>query len=58
VHYGLVAETIERRALVLDAAFLAHPERFPRGRPAPATPPNEAWIKKPNPEVEADHLTQ
>ena len=34
VHYGLAAQTLVRRSAVLDAAFLAHPERFARGRPA------------------------
>ena len=47
VHYGRVAETIARRTTVLDAAFHAHPERFTRGRPTPAKPPNEVWINKP-----------
>ena len=35
VHYGLAAQTLQRRANVLDAAFVAHPERFMRGRPVP-----------------------
>ena len=53
VHHGRVAQTIERRAVVLDAAFLAHPERFPRGRPAPAKPPHEVWLNKPLPTEDA-----
>jgi putative transposase len=51
VHRGLAAETRDRRAAVLDAAFLAHPERFPRGRPIPPSLPTEVWINKPEPEV-------
>lgn len=51
VHRGLAAETRERRAAILDAAFLAHPERFPHGRPSPPSPPTEVWINKPEPEV-------
>jgi putative transposase len=47
VHYGLAAQTIQRRSTVLDAAFAAHPERFTRGRPSPAAPPAEVWINKP-----------
>jgi putative transposase len=47
VHYGLAAQTIQRRSAVLDAAFVAHPERFPRGRPAPSAPPDAVWINKP-----------
>src|ERR1019366_8732066 len=58
VHYGLAAQTLQRRAAVLDAAFLAHPERFLRGRPIPATPPHEVWINKPAPEVATDLIAQ
>ena len=58
VHYGLAAQTLQRRAAVLDAAFLAHPERFARGRPVPATPPHEVWINKPAPEVATDLAAQ
>ncbi len=58
VHYGLAAQTLQRRAAVLDAAFLAHPERFTRGRPVPATPPHEVWINKPAPEVATDLAAQ
>jgi putative transposase len=47
VHYGLAARTVRRRSLVLDAAFLAHPERFTRGRPTPAAPAREVWINRP-----------
>jgi putative transposase len=58
VHYGLAAQTLQRRGAVLDAAFLAHPERFMRGRPVPATPPNEVWINKPAPGVATDLAAQ
>ena len=58
VHYGLAAQTLQRRAAVLDAAFHAHPERFMRGRPVPATPPHEVWINKPAPEVANDLAAQ
>jgi putative transposase len=47
VHYGLAAQTLLRRGVVLDAAFSAHAERFTRGRPFPAKPPTEVWINKP-----------
>ncbi|AKV04345.1 Mobile element protein [Labilithrix luteola] len=47
VHCGLAAETRERRSATLDAAFLAHPERFPRGRPLPPSIPTEVtWLSK------------
>jgi putative transposase len=47
VHYGLAEQTVQRRGAVLDAAFLAHPERFTRGRPMPAAPSREVWINRP-----------
>jgi putative transposase len=46
-HYGLAAQTLQRRGAVLDAAFLAHPERFTSGRPSPPAPPREVWLNKP-----------
>src|SRR5437588_1632253 len=49
VHYGLAAARREQRALVLAAAHLAHPERFPHGVPTPAPMPTAVWINKPNP---------
>jgi putative transposase len=58
VHHGLAAATLARRGTVLDAAFLAHPERFTRGRPVPASLPTEVWINKPNPEVATEDAAQ
>lgn len=58
VHRGIATDTIDRRAAVLDAAFLAHPERFPRGRPRPGELPSEVWINKPEPEVSTEHAAQ
>jgi putative transposase len=58
VHHGLAAQTLQRRGVVLDAAFLAHPERFTAGRPVPTAPPNEVWINKPAPEVVTDQAAQ
>jgi putative transposase len=43
---------------VLDAAFLAHPERFVRGAPKPALPPAEVWINKPASEVAIEDAAQ
>ena len=51
VHHGLAAATLARRADVLEAAFIAHPERFPHGRPVPPSLPTEVWINKPEQEV-------
>jgi hypothetical protein len=48
VHHGLVRERIAQRQAALDAAYEAHPERFPRGRPTAHCPPREVWINKPS----------
>ena len=47
VHYGHVERRVAERQAVLDAAFDAHPERFPHGRPFAQRPPREVWINKP-----------
>jgi putative transposase len=47
VHYGRVEQRVAARQLVLDAAYDAHPERFPHGRPVAQRPPREVWINKP-----------
>lgn len=47
VHFELAVERVAERARVLDIAFDAHPERFPRGRPTPAKPPTAVWINPP-----------
>jgi putative transposase len=48
VHYGQAGEVFQKRQLVLDAAYLAHPERFVRWPPKPLSIPKEVWINKPN----------
>lgn len=47
VHFGLADKRVAERARVLEAAFAAHPERFPRGLPKPPARPSAAWINKP-----------
>jgi putative transposase len=47
VHYGLAEERSLERARVLEAAYLANPERFPRGLPRPPAVPEAVWINKP-----------
>jgi transposase InsO family protein len=47
VHYGQTKAVVARRAKVLEAAWLKHPERFVRGRPVPQEPPTKVWINKP-----------
>ncbi len=59
VHHGLADATLaRRRGTVLDAAFLAHPERFTRGRPVPASLRTEVWHNKPNPELAEEDAAQ
>ena len=48
VHYGRAQEVIEKRRLVLDAAFRRHPERFINGQPKSQDMPSAAWINKPD----------
>ena len=45
--FGQAPATLEQRQTVLDAAYLAHPERFVRNPPSPLPLPEEVWINKP-----------
>jgi putative transposase len=47
VHYGLAPAAIAQRRQVLNAAYLAHPERFVRKVPQPPPAPTAVWINKP-----------
>jgi len=47
VHHGLAAQRRADRAVVLDAAHAAHPERFVNGAPVPMALPTAVWINKP-----------
>jgi transposase InsO family protein len=47
VHYGTAAQIRQQRQTTLDAAYAAHPHRFPR-RPRPPKLPTAAWINQPN----------
>ena len=49
VHFGRVEQRLAERQAVLDAAFAAHPERFPHGRPVTPRPDLAVWINKPRP---------
>jgi putative transposase len=48
VHYGRAQAVLERRQETLQAAYLAHPERFVRGVPQPPSLPKEVWINEPS----------
>jgi putative transposase len=47
MHYGLAEHRVAARAIVLAAAYAAHPERFSGGLPQPPARPTEVWINPP-----------
>jgi len=47
VHYGLAEAKRSARAAIIEAAYRAHPERFPHGLPALPPLPHAVWINKP-----------
>jgi putative transposase len=55
VHHGHAADVRADRARVLDAAYLAHPERFVSKPPAPPDLPGTSWI---NPPQDKEDTTQ
>ena len=46
-HYGWTDRVLVKRQAVLQRAYAAHPERFVKGTPVPARPPEAAWINPP-----------
>jgi putative transposase len=48
VHAGQATAHLAARQQVLDLAYLAHPERFVRGRPTPPPAPTAVWINPPS----------
>ena len=50
VHSGRHLELIAVRQKALDRAWIAHPERFVRGRPVARHLPGEVWINRPEQE--------
>ena len=55
VHEGRAEAVYATRQAVLDQAFLAHPERFTKGRPKPPALPGPAWINRP--EIQKEERT-
>lgn len=55
VHAGRAPAIVAERQNVLDDAYAAHPERFPRGRPTADAPPAEAWINNPSIQTKTRH---
>jgi putative transposase len=52
VHSGQAPDVLAKRQATLEAAYAAHPERFPRGRPQVAQLPKEVGINLPRPSVD------
>jgi len=52
VHHGHAGAVRRQRAVILKAAYDAHPERFVRKPPQPPKIPTNSWINPP-PEMEA-----
>ena len=55
VHYGRAAAIREQRAIILEAAYIAHPERFVRVKPQPPLLPTAVWINPPQKEPTPSH---
>jgi putative transposase len=49
VHFEQVDEVRAKRQRVLDVAYVAHPERFVKGRPIAPNVPDQVWINPPQP---------
>jgi putative transposase len=58
VHLGLAEARRLQRAEVLTAAYAAHPDRFVRQPPVPASLPTAAWINKPKLLVTSEDVSQ
>ncbi len=51
VHFGRASAILTARQNVLDGAYEATPERFPKGRPFAAALPEAVYINPPQPEA-------
>jgi len=58
VHDGSAWAIQARRQQVLDDAYAARPERFPRGRPLAPPLPRKVWINQPRPTIQTQEATQ
>jgi putative transposase len=58
VHDGTAAQIHARRVATLNAAFLAHPERFRGRRPFPPVLPTRVWINEPPATLNTDTSPQ
>jgi putative transposase len=55
VHYGRAELVRDKRALVLNAAYAEHPERFVRKPPEPPSLPTAVWINQPQEDPTTTH---
>jgi putative transposase len=53
VHYGRTDAVLAARTVALDAAYVAHPERFVHGPPTPQRPPEVVYINPPIARIDA-----
>lgn len=58
VHDGSAVEVHAQRIATLNAAFLAHPERFRGRRPCPPSLPTRVWINKPSMTLQTETSVQ
>ncbi|WP_322779002.1 IS3 family transposase [Frankia sp. Cas4] len=54
VHDGTWKYVRDRRQIVLDAAYVEHPERFHRGPPQAPKLPGRVWINRPPSKIETE----
>ena len=57
VHFGQAPAVLAQRQLIMDAAYLAHPERFVRKAPAVNPLPEKVWINKPDSSTTTERKT-
>ena len=57
VHFGQAPAVLAQRQLVMDAAYLAHPERFVRKAPTVNPLPEKVWINKPDSSTTTERKT-
>ena len=57
VHFGQAPAVLAQRQLIMDAAYLAHPERFVRKAPVVNPLPEKVWINKPDSSTTTERKT-
>ena len=57
VHFGQAPAVLAQRQRIMDAAYLAHPERFVRKAPVVNPLPEKVWINKPDSSTTTERKT-